>query len=250
MSQFVQISYWFLVGLVLAEYVQLISDRGTFLGSILGRSKCDSCNKEIPWYAMVPIFGRFFSSGKCPNCGKKIAWKYFWFEIIFGAGWLAFLIGLYLTAHVGFLLITVSLICYCATFLLMYEDLHKYSVPISWLVFWCIITLAEWYVLGNTTVHIWDTLLTVGVLVLSIGVVALRKPAEERDIANMFGAADVVVLLLYSLLFGFQWTTGILVFTMINAILFLILQNRLKAGQKLPLLTVMLPWGLLAFLFI
>jgi hypothetical protein len=88
----------------------------------------------------------------------------------------------------------------------------------------------------------------ISVLAVSVFVVALQKPKEERSVGSLFGAADLLVLVLFSLLLGFQATTTVIIFTMINAILFLFFQRRLRIGQQLPLLTVMLPWGFIALL--
>lgn len=242
--------FWLFVGIILSEYVQLISDRGSFLESIWGRSRCDSCKKNVPWYALIPLIGRFLSKGVCLSCGKKVSWKYFWFEFLFSAGWIA-LVVVWQGVLLGFpwLLLSVLLL-YCATWLLMYEDLKHYSVPVSWLVSWGVFFIVVWLQLSYGRLYWLDTLIMVGVLALSIFVVALRKPKEERSIGSLFGMADFLVLIIFSLLLGFQATTVILLMTMINAILFLVMQKKLRTGQRLPLLTVMLPWGLIALMLL
>lgn len=242
--------YWAIAGIILSEYVQLISDRGSFFDSILGRSHCDSCKKEVPWYALIPFFGRFLSKGQCPHCGKKIAWKYFHFEVLFSSGWVALLVTLVYFGTTSHIVFAASLLLYCATALLMYEDYKSYSVPVSWLVSWMFIFAATWWSVGGGRIFYADTFLMIGVLFLSLGVVYIRKPKESRSFSNLFGAADILVLILFSLLLGFQKTTWVLIFSMVGAILFLLFQKRLRVGQRLPLLTVMLPWGIIALLLL
>jgi len=236
----------FLVGAVLSEYVQLISDRGSFLDSIWGRSKCDSCKKEIPWYALIPLVGRFLSKGQCPNCGKKVSWKYFWFELLFIGGWATVLV-IWQTQIIGSALVAcIVLLLYCVTALLMYEDAKRFSVPITGLVTWAVVFGISWFVLGARQLFLLDTLFMGGVLGVSLLVVALQKHGGLKSLTTLFGAADLIVLLEFALLLGFQKTTGILLFSMISALAFLVWQKRLKIGQQVPLLTVMLPWGLIA----
>lgn len=236
----------FFIGAILSEYIQLISDRGSFLDSIWGRSKCDTCKKEIPWYALIPLAGRFLSKGKCPNCGKHVAWKYFWFELFFIVGWAVILL-LWNAQIMSSLLIAVCvLVLYCVMALLMYEDAKNFSVPVAWLVAWSVVFGVTWYVLGAGQLLFVDTLLMACVLGLSLLVVAARKSGGLKSLSTLFGMADVIVLLEFALLLGFQKTTGVLIFSMISAIAFLVWKNRLKIGQQVPLLTVMLPWGLIA----
>ncbi len=242
--------YWAIAGIILSEYVQLISDRGSFLDSIWGRSQCDSCKKEVPWYALIPFFGRFLSKGKCPNCGKKISWNYFIFEVLFSVGWILILFGLFAIGLTSVLILASSLVLYCTTALLMYEDYKRYSVPVSWLVSWIVFYFFTWWANGAGTLYYWDTLLILAVLGVSILVVYLRKSSEDRSFSGMFGSADLFVLVLFALLLGFQKTTWVLVFSMVGAVFFLLSKKRLKVGQRLPLLTVMLPWGIIALLLL
>jgi len=236
----------FIVGAILSEYIQLISDRGSFLDSIWGRSKCDSCKKEIPWYALIPLIGRFLSEGKCPNCGKRVAWKYFWFELLFIVGWAAVLLIWIAQIMSSAIAVAIVLSLYCVTALLMYEDAKRFSVPISWLITWAVAFGITWFALGAGPLFIVDTLLMVVVLGLSLLVVSLQKPGGLKSLTTLFGAADLVVLLEFALFLGFQKTTGVLLFSLISVLVFLVWQKRLKIGQQVPLLTAMLPWGLIA----
>ena len=104
----------------------------------------------------------------------------------------------------------------------------------------------SWFVLGARQLFLLDTLFMGGVLGVSLLVVALQKHGGLKSLTTLFGAADLIVLLEFALLLGFQKTTGILLFSMISALAFLVWQKRLKIGQQVPLLTVMLPWGLIA----
>lgn len=248
MPQVVLITAFVFASAILSEYVQLISDRGSFLASVWGRSKCDACSKNIPWYALIPIFGRLIAKSKCVHCGKKVSNKYFWFELVFTSFFAGMLIlgpASIVTSAVN---LSVLLFLYCATWLLMYEDARNYSVPVSWLVVWAISFGGSWYLFGERQVFLLDALLMAGVLILSLLVVVIRKPKEERDLSSLFGGADFIALGVFALFLGFEKTTLILILTLLSSGVFLLWQKRLKIGQRVPLLTVMLPWGLLALL--
>lgn len=239
---------WILGAAILSEYVQLISDRGSFLDSIWGRSKCDSCHKEIPWYALIPLFGWLLSKGSCLNCGKKVSKNYVWFEISFTAGYALILYFAHSQLNTSLLAMASFLFLYCVSWLLMYEDAKNYSVPVSWLLVWVIAYALVWLILGGRHVFWLDSALLLAVLALSFAIVLFRRQKADRDLGSLFGGADMVVLAAFVLLCGFEKTTGILVLSLLSSALYLLYQKRLKIGQRVPLLTLILPWGVLALL--
>lgn len=62
---------------------------------VFGRSFCDHCRKDIPWYDNVPILSYIFLGGKCRFCGRKISFQYPLFEILTAAEfvWLYWLLS-------------------------------------------------------------------------------------------------------------------------------------------------------------
>lgn len=55
---------------------------------IKGRSKCESCHKQIAWYDNIPLLSFLLLRGKCRNCHKKISKIYFLTEVF------AFFVGI------------------------------------------------------------------------------------------------------------------------------------------------------------
>lgn len=61
--------------------------------TILGRSFCDSCKKQLSWIDMIPIVSYVCLRGRCRYCGKKIAIRHLCTELCIGM--LAGLFGVY-----------------------------------------------------------------------------------------------------------------------------------------------------------
>jgi leader peptidase (prepilin peptidase)/N-methyltransferase len=241
--------YWIATAAVLSEYVQLVSDRGTFFGSISGRSRCDSCQKEIPWYSLVPIIGGFFTRQRCSHCGKQISKSYVRFELMFTVIFGVFLFAVPGMQLASFIDIAALLFAYCVTWLLMYEDAKHYSVPVSWLLTWAISFASVWLLFDGGKIYWVDMLLMSAVLVLSVFVVSIRRKTALKELSSLFGGADVIVLGVITVFMGFEKTTFILILTLLTSGVYLLWQKRLKVGQRVPLLTMMLMWGLAVLLF-
>lgn len=47
-------------------------------------SHCESCNKGLRWYELVPVLSYVITLGKCSGCKKKISWYYPISELLLG----------------------------------------------------------------------------------------------------------------------------------------------------------------------
>lgn len=47
-------------------------------------SRCPTCERSIPWFANVPIWGFIILRGRCGHCRERISWRYPIVEIIAG----------------------------------------------------------------------------------------------------------------------------------------------------------------------
>src|SRR3989338_2721636 len=82
-----------LLGLVVGSFLTMLSYRLPRGLSILGRSVCPLCHKQISWYQNIPVFYFILSGGKCGFCKEAISLRYPLVEIITA---LFFLISAYL----------------------------------------------------------------------------------------------------------------------------------------------------------
>ncbi|TCT16896.1 leader peptidase (prepilin peptidase)/N-methyltransferase [Natranaerovirga pectinivora] len=55
---------------------------------VTGRSHCMGCNKNIPWYDLVPILSYVILGGKCRFCKKKLSIQYPIVELLNGVAYL------------------------------------------------------------------------------------------------------------------------------------------------------------------
>jgi len=66
----------FMSGLTIGSFLNCLIWRLRAKESILGRSYCPRCKKQIAWYDNIPVLSFALLLGKCRHCGKPISWQY------------------------------------------------------------------------------------------------------------------------------------------------------------------------------
>lgn len=131
---------FFLGGLVIGSFLNVIIYRLRIFDTILGRSNCPHCKSQIRWYDNIPLLSFVLLRAKCRDCEGKISWQYPLVEFFTGA--IFVLTGFYFFDpaeimsfwETAFYLIIFSLFM----ILLVYDWLYM-EVPI--LIFWIILGL-------------------------------------------------------------------------------------------------------------
>jgi len=114
--------------------------------SIMGRSYCPKCRKQIVWYDNIPVFSFLFLGGKCRYCKKKISVQYPVVEFITGILFtLAFIYAPLHPSQEGnllrsFFIISVMIIIFIYD-LRWYLILDKVTIPAGIIVFFINILL-------------------------------------------------------------------------------------------------------------
>lgn len=124
-------TYLFVVGLLFGSFFNVVGYRIPAKQSLLGRSKCPSCNTSLGIIELIPILGYGLLRGKCKHCQESISIKYPLFELMTG---LLFAIAYLLTFEVFTeLLVILSFISLLV--IVTISDLNYRIVPDSVLLF-------------------------------------------------------------------------------------------------------------------
>ena len=75
---------FFIFGLIIGSFLNVVVYRIRTAETILGRSYCPHCKKTIRWYDNVPLLSFVLLKFKCRDCGKKISWQYPLVEFLSG----------------------------------------------------------------------------------------------------------------------------------------------------------------------
>ena len=76
---------FFGLGLIIGSFLNVVVYRLEVMESILGRSHCTHCHKQIRWYDNVPLFSFLILKARCRDCQGRISWQYPLLEFFTGA---------------------------------------------------------------------------------------------------------------------------------------------------------------------
>lgn len=129
--------FWFILGTILGSFYLVVGTRLPKDEDVIkSRSKCDSCQKTLKWYNLIPIFSYIFQKGKCSSCGQKISIDHFLVELITGLLFLfaSFYYPMGYNFYISLIVISLMIIIFISDF--------KYMVILdSSLVTSCILVL-------------------------------------------------------------------------------------------------------------
>lgn len=67
---------FFILGLVIGSFLNVVILRLNTERSFGGRSGCMSCQKKLSWYELIPVFSYLGLLGRCSGCKSKISSQY------------------------------------------------------------------------------------------------------------------------------------------------------------------------------
>jgi leader peptidase (prepilin peptidase)/N-methyltransferase len=132
---------FFVFGLIIGSFLNVVILRLNTQKSFSGRSKCMACQNQLCWYELVPIISFFVLKGRCKSCKTKISIQYPLVElltaIIFACLFLKFQNVFY---YSGTLVFAGTMAFYAAMFSLLiviavYDIRHKIIPDVLTLVF-------------------------------------------------------------------------------------------------------------------
>ena len=87
----------FVFGTAIGSFLNVVSMRLPQDESIGGRSRCNSCKKQLRWFELVPIVSFVMQKGRCRSCGVVLSVQYPLVEL--GTGLLFATAALYLFSY-------------------------------------------------------------------------------------------------------------------------------------------------------
>lgn len=75
---------FFIVGLFLGSFLNVLADRLPNDKSILGRSHCESCHHTLHWRDLIPVISFIYLRGKCRYCQARFSYQYPMVELLTG----------------------------------------------------------------------------------------------------------------------------------------------------------------------
>lgn len=72
----ISIFFAFVFGACFGSFANVVIYRLPAEETLMGRSRCSGCRKQIAWYLNIPLLSYFFLKGKCANCGQKFSLRY------------------------------------------------------------------------------------------------------------------------------------------------------------------------------
>ncbi len=74
----------FVFGLIIGSFLNCLIWRLHQKESLMNRSYCPKCKKQINWYDNIPVLSFILLKGKCRHCRQPISWQYPTVELITG----------------------------------------------------------------------------------------------------------------------------------------------------------------------
>lgn len=99
------------LGLLAGSYIATMLVRSPqAISANRGRSRCDSCGRQLSWHELAPIAGFLLAKGQCRTCGARIDPLHLYVELICGAlGGALFALEWPLLAPLVWLLVALAL---------------------------------------------------------------------------------------------------------------------------------------------
>lgn len=189
--------YFFLVGTILASFLDLVIDRFPEQSIVFPASHCDSCQTRLRPLDLIPIVSQIFNRFRCRYCKVHYPFWYALFELFLGL--------LFLTFSLGFLTLGQLILITAGLTLGIYDLRHQEYPLLVWLVFHLILMVCS----------SWNLVMA---FFLVLGIIAhfIDIRIGAGDFLFLASCALVFTLTELLILIQFASTTGILAFLLLK----------------------------------
>jgi leader peptidase (prepilin peptidase)/N-methyltransferase len=127
---FIYITFFFIFGLLIGSFLNVIIYRYNTHKSLGGRSHCMVCQNKLSWYELIPVFSFLGLRGRCKKCKIKISIQYPLVELIMGLVFLGLFFKFQNIFYLDKLMFSITFLYYAFVFSLLmvisvYDLKHK-----------------------------------------------------------------------------------------------------------------------------
>lgn len=190
MTNFLFYIIFLLFGLVIGSFLNVIILRLPEEESILGRSHCPKCKKQIAAYDLIPVLSYIFLWGHCRNCREKISLQYPLIELATAAVFALF----YFWLGLNYLLLLYLPMAAVLIVIFVYDlKFLEVSEIFAWIFLILALVIGLWQSDYNVANFLLGGLIGGGILGILVGI------SEER----LMGAGDIKIGLAFGFLLGY-----------------------------------------------
>lgn len=145
---------FFILGLVVGSFLNVVVLRFNSGKSFGGRSQCFSCKKTLSWKELVPVLSYLFLKGRCKSCKSRISIQYPLVELATALVFVGVFLKIENLFYSDILLFTAAFAFYAIIFSLLisisvYDIKHKVIPDIFVLIFGVLAFLGIFFFSGN-----------------------------------------------------------------------------------------------------
>jgi leader peptidase (prepilin peptidase) / N-methyltransferase len=121
---------FFILGLIIGSFLNVVIFRFNTERSFGGRSGCMTCQSQLCWYELIPLISFFVLKGRCRNCKVKISIQYPIVELLSGLIFAGLFLKFQDIFYINTLVFSVSYAYYAVMFSILlviavYDFKHK-----------------------------------------------------------------------------------------------------------------------------
>ncbi len=230
-------SYIFIMGLVFGSFFNVVGIRVPKKETLLGRSHCPNCNKQLGAIELIPVIGYLIVKGKCRECSSPISIKYPIMELLTG---ILFLVSFAILREnmVEYILIVMFI---SLLIIITVSDLYYQIIPdVILLIFFPIILTLRLL----SPIEFWFDGLIGGIIGFGF-MYLIALYGKKRFNKDALGGGDIKLYLIIGIVLGYQTVFLSLLFGSLIALLYSLFFGR--KGGYLPFVPFIAIGSLLAY---
>lgn len=121
---------FFALGLIIGSFLNVVIFRFNTSRTFAGRSGCMTCQNQLSWYELIPVFSFLGLKGRCKNCKSKISIQYPIVELMAGLVFAGIFLKFQDIFYINTLVFSISYAYYAVMFSVLlvisvYDFRHK-----------------------------------------------------------------------------------------------------------------------------